>query len=175
MQEEKAESPKQIIAKKTTYQEPKDTKPKTTLNLGNLFKPITSKEVTTDEKPKITSPDKPMTDEELSKAWSALTESRKDQAATYQLLSRGYQREGNTLTIHLNNPVEEPLLISIKTDLVSYLRETLGNNSLQLKSHLADVAASKMIYTNKEKFEAMAEKNPLLKDLRDKFGLDPDF
>lgn len=40
---------------------------------------------------------------------------------------------------------------------------------------MADIAASKMIYTNKEKFEAMAEKNPLLNELRDKFGLDPDF
>jgi hypothetical protein len=134
-----------------------------------------SKEVVTDEKPKSSSPDKPFTDDELSEAWSKLAESRKDQAATYQLLSRGYLREGNTLVIHLNNPVEEPLLQSMKTDLVSYLRESLSNNSLQLKSLMVEIAANKMIYTNKEKFEALAAKNPLLKELRDKFGLDPDF
>lgn len=134
-----------------------------------------SKEVVTDEKPKSSSPDKPFTDDELSEAWSKLAESRKDQAATYQLLSRGYLREGNTLVIHLNNPVEEPLLQSMKTDLVSYLRESLSNNSLQLRSLMFEVAANKMIYTNKEKFEAMAQKNPLLLEMRDKFGLDPDF
>ena len=134
-----------------------------------------SKEVVTDEKPKSSSPDKPFTDDELSEVWSKLAESRKDQAATYQLLSRGYFREGNTLVIHLNNPVEEPLLQSMKTDLVSYLRESLGNNSLQLRSLMIEMAANKMIYTNKEKFEAMAQKNPLLVELRDKFGLDPDF
>jgi DNA polymerase-3 subunit gamma/tau len=134
-----------------------------------------SKEVVIDEKPKSSSPDKPFTDDELSEAWSKLAESRKDQAATYQLLSRGFLREGNTLVIHLNNPVEEPLLQSMKTDLVSYLRESLGNNSLQLKSLMVEVAANKMFYTNKEKFDAMAAKNPLLKDLIDKFGLDPDF
>ncbi len=134
-----------------------------------------SKEVVTDEKPKSPSPDKPFTDDELSEVWSKLAESRKDQAATYQLLSRGYLREGNTLVIHLNNPVEDPLLQSMKTDLVSYLRESLGNNSLQLRSLMFEVAANKMIYTNKEKFEAMAQKNPLLLEMRDKFGLDPDF
>jgi hypothetical protein len=32
-----------------------------------------------------------------------------------------------------------------------------------------------MAYTNKEKFEAMAEKNPVLLQLKEKFGLDPDF
>jgi DNA polymerase-3 subunit gamma/tau len=63
----------------------------------------------------------------------------------------------------------------MKTDLVSYLRESLGNNSLQLRSLMIEMAANKMIYTNKEKFEAMAQKNPLLVELRDKFGLDPDF
>jgi DNA polymerase III subunit gamma/tau len=134
-----------------------------------------SKEVVTDEKPKSSYPDKPFTEDELSEAWSKLAESRKDQAATYQLLSRGYLREGNTLVIHLNNPVEEPLLQSMKTDLISYLRESLGNNSLQLKSLMVEIAANKMIYTNKEKFEAMAQKNPFLLELRDKFGLDPDF
>jgi len=111
-----------------------------------------SKEAVTDEKPKSSSPDRPFTDDELSKVWSKLAESRKDQAATYHLLSRGYFREGNTLVIHLNNPVEEPLLQSMKTDLVSYLRESLGNNSLQLRSLMFEVAANKMI-----------------------FGLDPDF
>lgn len=134
-----------------------------------------NKEVVADEKPKSSSPDKPFTDDELAEVWSKLAESRKDQAAIYHLLSRGYLREGNTLIIHLNNPVEEPLLQSMKTDLVSYLRESLSNNSLQLKSHMVAMAANKMIYTNKEKFEAMAQKNPLLLELRDKFGLDPDF
>jgi DNA polymerase-3 subunit gamma/tau len=63
----------------------------------------------------------------------------------------------------------------MKTDLVSYLRESLGNNSLQLRSLMVEMAANKMIYTNKEKFAAIAKKYPLLLEMRDKFGLDPDF
>jgi len=44
-----------------------------------------------------------------------------------------------------------------------------------MRSLMVEMAANKMIYTNKEKFEAMTQKNPLLLELRDKFGLDPDF
>lgn len=144
------------------------------MNLGNIFKPQ-AKEAPQEEKSKPTLGDKSFTDDELSNAWRSLAESRKDQAATYHLLNRGYQREGNTLTIQLNNPIEEPLLQSMKTDLVSYLRDTLGNNSLQIKSQMVEMTTNKMIYTNKEKFEAMAEKNPLLNELKHRFGLDSDF
>ncbi|MCX8489653.1 MAG: DNA polymerase III subunit gamma/tau, partial [Cyclobacteriaceae bacterium] len=56
--------PEPVKAKSTSYPEPKDAKPKATLNLGNLFKPVTSKEVNTEEKQKVTSPDRPFTDEE---------------------------------------------------------------------------------------------------------------
>ena len=35
--------------------------------------------------------------------------------------------------------------------------------------------SKKIAYTNKEKFEHLAEKNPLLKELKEKLGLDPDF
>jgi len=33
----------------------------------------------------------------------------------------------------------------------------------------------KIAYTNKEKFDLLAEKNPLLKELKERLGLDPDF
>jgi DNA polymerase-3 subunit gamma/tau len=79
------------------------------------------------------------------------------------------------ITIHLNNAIEEPLLQSIKIDLITYLRERLKNNNLQLTAQLKEVTSTRMAYTNKEKFEAMMEKNPLLAQLKEKFGLDPDF
>jgi len=33
----------------------------------------------------------------------------------------------------------------------------------------------KVIYTNREKFEHLAEKNPNLLELKERLGLDPDF
>ena len=44
------------------------------------------------------------------------------------------------------------------------------------KSHCDAYSLNPSAYeTNKEKFDALAEKNPLLKKLQEKFGLDPDF
>ena len=36
-------------------------------------------------------------------------------------------------------------------------------------------SSKKVIYTNKEKFDHLAEKNPTLNDLKERLGLDTDF
>jgi len=151
------------------------TKPKTTLNLGNIFKSVAEKEPKTDDKPRGLTNNDPIEDAPLREFWQRFADSKKNQVAEYHLLNRGFVRDGNTLIIHLNNAIEEPLLQSIKVELVSYLREKLKSNNLQLTSHLKEVTSARVAYTNKEKFEAMAEKNPMLIQLKDKFGLDPDF
>jgi DNA polymerase III subunit gamma/tau len=109
------------------------------------------------------------------KAWHQFAETRKNQVAEYHLLSRGYELKQSKLIIELANPVEEPLLAGFKTDLTSFLREAVGNNTIHVVGHHKEITTQKMAYTNKEKFEAMAEKNPVLLQLREKFGLDPDF
>jgi DNA polymerase III subunit gamma/tau len=83
--------------------------------------------------------------------------------------------KGTELTISLSNSIEEPLLAGMKTNLVTYLREQLKNSSIQVNSILKEISKTRMAYTNKEKFDSLAEKNPLLNVLKEKFGLDPDF
>ncbi len=96
--------------------------------------------------------------------------------AEYHLLNQPFTVKNNTISLALTNAIEEPILISIKLELLTYLREMLGNNSLQIEGILAEQDNSKRVaYTNKEKFEHLMDKNPLLKDLKNKFGLDPDF
>ncbi|MBX2901056.1 MAG: hypothetical protein KF775_15490 [Cyclobacteriaceae bacterium] len=95
--------------------------------------------------------------------------------AEYHLLKQPFTLDNNLITLTLTNPVEEPLLNSIKADLLTYLRNTLGNSLIQLNYIFAQQESRRMAYTNKEKFEALAEKNPLLKTFQEKFGLDPDF
>lgn len=154
--------------------EPKEVKSKTTLNLGNLLKPPIPK-VSTEEKAIEFTNDGSVNIEQLRESWTRYAEFHKNNVAEYHLLNRGFELEGNMITIHLNNAIEEPLLQSIKIDLVTYLRDRLKNNNLLLSTKLKEVISTKMAYTNKEKFEAMVEKNPLLIQLKDKFGLDPDF
>jgi hypothetical protein len=52
----------------------------------------------------------------------------------------------------------------------------LSNNTIQLLGEIKTADDGKrMIYTNREKFEHLMEKNPKLKDLKERFGLDTDF
>jgi DNA polymerase-3 subunit gamma/tau len=95
--------------------------------------------------------------------------------AEFHLLSREVDLNGSIVTVALANTVEEPLLQSMMTDLVTYLRNRLSNPTIKVESVMKEVDVKKLAYTNKEKFDLLAEKNPMLKELKDRFGLDPDF
>ncbi len=118
---------------------------------------------------------KPLTENQLREAWSAYARLRKDQVAEFHLLSREIDLNGSIVTVALANTVEEPLLQSMMTDLVSYLRNRLSNPTIKIESVMKEADAKKIAYTNKEKFDLLAEKNPMLKELKERLGLDTDF
>ncbi len=82
---------------------------------------------------------------------------------------------GAKITIPLTNPVEEPLLQNIRTQLTAYLRDKLNNNSISVIGLMQEFETKKVAYTNKEKFDHLAEKNPSLRELKERLGLDTDF
>ena len=142
--------------------------------MGNIGK-VTK---TTEEKPirkEETAPDREIDFATLTSVWEEFAEQRKNQVAEYQLLKGNIRLESNQIFLTLNNPIQEPLLHGIRTSLVGFLREKLGNNSVVVSGVLEKAAPGKVIYTNKEKFEHLAEKYPVLKDLKERFGLDTDF
>lgn len=118
---------------------------------------------------------RPVSLDELKQVWEVFAEQRKTQAAEYHLLKREIKLEDTTVKVELSNPVEEPLLHSIKAVLTTHLREQLGNNSISVVGEVMAIVSKKVAYTNKEKFEHMTEKNSAIKELREKLGLDPDF
>ena len=96
--------------------------------------------------------------------------------AEYHLLNRRFETRGHELIILLANPIEEPLLQSIRTELVTYLREKLSNSSINVIGQLQlPENRQRVAYTNKEKFDALVAKNPLIGELRDRFSLDSEF
>jgi hypothetical protein len=158
------------VAKKET------SRPKTTLNLGNILKPtIKSEEVTSEKVGTSQKQDEPITEYNVMRAWRAFAELRKDQSAEYHLLNQPFTLKDYTITVQITNPIEEPLLQGMKSELVAYLREQINNSTLQVEGELQQTHVKKKAYTNKEKFEYLVEKNPLLKELQEKLGLDPDF
>jgi len=118
---------------------------------------------------------KPVKESELIRVWNEFAELRKTQVAEYHLLKQAFTFSNNVISLTLTNPVEEPLLHTIKSDLLTYLRDNLNNDLIQLDYHFTQFETKRVAYTNKEKFEALVQKNPSLKKLQEKFGLDPEF
>jgi hypothetical protein len=148
---------------------------KSTVNLAQAFKPKPKPEEKRAEVRQPTSENKPIQDEELLRVWDSFAESRKLQIAEFQLLKRGFTRELDVLTVTMSNPVEEPILKTLQLPLTTFLREQLGNYSITVAGILRESDGKKVVYTNKEKFEHLAAKNPALQVLKERLGLDTDY
>ena len=120
---------------------------------------------------------KSFTDEDLKKVWDAFKDGRK-QKGFYQeaaLLNHAYIREEETIRLQIHNPILEIIFDKIKVELLAHLRSELKNNKLKVELEKLETESKKMIYTNKEKFDHLAEQYPTVKLLQEKLGLDPDF
>ncbi len=174
---EKPEIPASVKSEASTP--PKENgRTKSTLNLQNIFKNSPKAE---DKKPEETTDtitsteEKPIQKDKLQHAWDEFAEQRKNQAGEYHILKREFELSGAKITIPLTNPVEEPLLQNIRTQLTAYLRDKLNNNSISVIGLMQEFETKKVAYTNKEKFDHLAEKNPSLRELKERLGLDTDF
>jgi hypothetical protein len=148
--------------------------PKTTVKLTDLLKVDKKKEdAATVEVQR--EPDQPYTEEQLKTAWKEFAEQRKKFQLEYQLLTQPFELSENKVTLHLHNPVQETMLANIKTELVAYVRDRLKNQSIQVHGEFREAEQRKVIYTNREKFDYLVQKNPILKELKDRLGLDTDF
>jgi len=153
-----------------------NTRPKTTLNLGSILKPqVKTEEVKEEHKTHAPKQDDPIVESKVRQVWKEYAEQRKDQVAEYHILNQTFTLKNNLITILLNNPIEEPLLQGMKADLVGYLREKLNNGTLQVEGEMQLNNTKRKAYTNKEKFDYLVEKNPAIKELQEKLGLDPDY
>jgi hypothetical protein len=146
-----------------------------TVNVSNLLKP----DQRTEEKQasaiaaKILS--EPFTEQQLREVWNEFADQRKKLQAEYQMLSQPYSRVDNQIIVTLLSPVHETMLNNIKSELTAFLREKLKNHLIQVSGDFTAADDKKMMYTNREKFDYLADKNPALKELKDRLGLDTDF
>jgi DNA polymerase-3 subunit gamma/tau len=120
-------------------------------------------------------PVQPFTLESLKAAWQEFAEQRKLYKAEFQLLNQEIELNDSTVVLHLMNPVQETLLNSLKAELMQFIREKLNNYTIQIQGELIVSDHKQVIYTNREKFEHLATKNPNLRILKDRLGLDPDY
>ena len=63
-----------------------------------------------------------------------------------------------------------------EAEVMAYIREQLQNYSIQLNTKVESEASNqKQLYSGQDKFKDMAERNPHLKTLKQRFKLDIDF
>lgn len=119
--------------------------------------------------------DMELTTEGVQDAWNAFAETRRRNAAEYQLLTQPVDRRDNEIVVHLHNPVQETILNTLRSDLTAFLRTRLRNRSVFVTGELRQIDTGKLLYTNREKFDHLVERYPILKELKERLGLDPDY
>jgi hypothetical protein len=117
----------------------------------------------------------PFTEQQLREAWNQYAEQRRKYQAEFQMLSQPYTLNDKQIVVNLLSSVHETMLNNIKVELAGFLREKLRNSYIQVTGQLTESDDKKVIYTNRDKFEYLADKNPILKELKDRLGLDTDF
>lgn len=116
---------------------------------------------------------------DLEAAWKEFSSVRrkKGKAQEQNIFVQPYKLDddGSSIVIELNNSLQMDILEEIRSDLVQYLRNKLQNDNIMVTPKVSKENGKKMLYTNKEKLNHLAEKNPLVNEIQKKLGLDPDY
>jgi len=151
----------------------KDGRQRSTLNLGEIGKVAK----TSEEKPTLQEriPDRPIDEDVLKKAWDEFIQLRKAITPDLSMMTRPFTRKGNIITMSLAGNIENILFEQMRSSLITFLRDRTGNSSLLIQTEIVEQpVGERKLHTTKEKFDHLAEKNPVLKELKERFGLDPD-
>ena len=120
----------------------------------------------------------PFTQADLVRHWDEFAEKLKnDSPHLYATLknSRPVIQDIWDIGFTLDNKVQEDDLTLRKTELMEFLRVRLNNFKIQLKTTISETQKSLKPYTDKEKFEMMAGKNPALRNLREELDLEIEY
>ncbi|HTM98127.1 MAG TPA: hypothetical protein VL088_05275 [Pedobacter sp.] len=114
------------------------------------------------------------TPEQFFELWKVYTQKAKDQDKIhlFTLMNNEPLLNGTEITVLVENLALESTLQDEKIELLNFLRTALRNFDLQIVSKRAESTQKKRIYTNKDKYAYMVDKNPQLEEMRRRFNLD---
>lgn len=114
------------------------------------------------------------TPEQFLALWKEYTQKAKDQDKIhlYTLMNNDPLLNGTEITVLVENSALESTLQDEKIELLNFLRTALRNFDLQISVKRAENVGVKRIYTNKDKYTYLVEKNPQLEEMRRRFNLD---
>lgn len=181
-----APAPKQQEVKPASTTPPSPAAPMPGLSTGSsLFKgtslsSLRKTETKSEEAPQaIVTPDTadPIDRDQFLRLWNEYAESMqaagKFQLHTTLTMNPPRLLEDFVIELIIHNPSQEALLQEEKIDMLDWLRKKLNNYKLTLITRLEEMAKDpEQVFTNKEKYKKMAEKNPGLDDFRKQLGLE---
>lgn len=144
----------------------------------NTIKEEISKNTSNGRKDDLNFGDDPVSKDELLSAWNEFID---------DLKIKGRERESSTLklpvvidddltiTLKLPNSFQSLTVEGLQQELLTYLRKRFNNGKIRLLTEVEKYEEKKMIYTNSEKFEYLANKFPQLRILKSRLDLDTDF
>lgn len=115
------------------------------------------------------------TKEQLLARWNEYAEKARanDKIHLYTLLSSNEPLvDGFHITVLVENIALEATLQDEKIELLNFLRGNLSNFDIQVFAKRVEPKQSDRIYTNKDKYAYLVEKNPQLEEFRQRFNLD---
>ena len=120
--------------------------------------------------------DNEVNQESIEEHWKKFTEiiAVNGERNMVALLQLDLPRLKNKVEIHyaVPNDTNRVELEKNSNELMAYLRDQLSNDALTLKIHLEVKEEKKFVYTNEDKYHALAEKNPALELFKKKFNLE---
>ncbi len=120
----------------------------------------------------------PFTTDQLNDAWKDFAENlRIDKPHLYSILnSRPPVLEDDfSILVTIDNRILDEEFREIRGELTGFLRSSLNNFRIGIRTQVNENHATLKPYTDKEKFEQMAAKNPALNTLREQLDLDIEY
>ncbi|GHA74540.1 DNA polymerase III subunit gamma/tau [Pontibacter akesuensis] len=114
----------------------------------------------------------------LKTVWHAILRRKKaENMMEFTLLNRQYHvSDENEIVLHLENHVMMDQFTSLRPAILGELKRELGNRGIKLRAEVVELQdEGRKLYTSQDKFNYLAEKYPVLVDLKQRFGLDADF
>lgn len=113
------------------------------------------------------------TQEQLAEKWKEFLTRLDDRPSIKATLSHmPTLQEDFTLLLEIDNRIQDDMLMDVRPELVSFLRKELRNSKINLKTVVTEIIREKVIYSDVERYQAMAAKNPNLALLKQKLNLD---
>lgn len=93
------------------------------------------------------------------------------------LLKQPYEISGQEIIFILSGELQKDIFAKLSPELTGLLRKSLRNEQITVTCEVKEepVNSSKKLYTSSDKLTYLMEKSPLLKEFRDRMGLETDF